>query len=139
MCLTGPGCDNLSVQVISVLPSTSIVQIIIASRPEIHRYSPRHLDPAPRNGVSQGATLHVGRELHSLRCKRPATQSTQILYERRAPYSYCSHGILTYSTAQVSDALLKLQKVPEGTAPRAGYLADLSKKSPAKLFSRTEI
>lgn len=28
---------------------------------------------------------------------------------------------------QVSDALLKLQKVPEGTAPRAGYLADLSK------------
>lgn len=27
---------------------------------------------------------------------------------------------------QVSDALLKLQKAPEGTVPRAGYVADLS-------------
>ncbi|KAJ6028123.1 hypothetical protein N7540_003699 [Penicillium herquei] len=31
---------------------------------------------------------------------------------------------------QISDALLKLQKVPAGSAPRAGYLADLTPFSP---------
>ncbi|KAJ5665848.1 uncharacterized protein N7477_008296 [Penicillium maclennaniae] len=35
-----------------------------------------------------------------------------------------------YTACDVSDALLKLQKVPEGIAPRAGYLADLTPFSP---------
>ncbi|KAJ5928613.1 hypothetical protein N7466_007569 [Penicillium verhagenii] len=35
-----------------------------------------------------------------------------------------------YTACDVSDALLKLQKVPEGNAPRAGYLADLNPFSP---------
>ncbi|KAJ5267537.1 hypothetical protein N7478_010345 [Penicillium angulare] len=33
--------------------------------------------------------------------------------------------IENYTACDVSDALLKLQKVPAGSAPRAGYLADL--------------
>ncbi|KAJ5994443.1 hypothetical protein N7451_010167 [Penicillium sp. IBT 35674x] len=35
-----------------------------------------------------------------------------------------------YTACDISDALLKLQKVAEGTAPRAGYLADLTPFSP---------
>ncbi|KAJ5671644.1 hypothetical protein N7507_000771 [Penicillium longicatenatum] len=38
--------------------------------------------------------------------------------------------IENYTACDVSDALLKLQKAPEGTAPRAGYLADLTPFSP---------
>ncbi|OJJ40637.1 hypothetical protein ASPWEDRAFT_166704 [Aspergillus wentii DTO 134E9] len=36
-----------------------------------------------------------------------------------------------YSACDVSDALVKLQKVPEGTTARAGYLADLVPFSPS--------
>ncbi|KAJ5914812.1 hypothetical protein N7504_003695 [Penicillium tannophilum] len=35
-----------------------------------------------------------------------------------------------HTACDISDALLKLQKVAEGTAPRAGYLADLTPFSP---------
>ncbi|PKY02622.1 DlpA domain protein [Aspergillus campestris IBT 28561] len=35
-------------------------------------------------------------------------------------------ALRNYSACDVSDALLKIQKVPEGTAPRAGHLADFS-------------
>ncbi|KAJ5679267.1 hypothetical protein N7462_007511 [Penicillium macrosclerotiorum] len=38
--------------------------------------------------------------------------------------------VKNYTACDVSDALLKLQKVPEGVAPRAGFLADLTPFSP---------
>ncbi|CRL29687.1 Ribonuclease E inhibitor RraA/Dimethylmenaquinone methyltransferase [Penicillium camemberti] len=38
-----------------------------------------------------------------------------------------------YSPCDVSDALVKLQKTPEGSTPRAGYLADLG-KPPTPLY-----
>lgn len=43
-----------------------------------------------------------------------------------------------FSACDISDALLKLQKVPSGAAPRAGYLSDVVPFAPQSPFSHSD-
>lgn len=79
-----------------------------------------------QNGYAKRATCDIDRELLALWCM------PTLLFHKP------SNNTANILIIQVSDALVKLQKTPEGSTPRAGYLADLGKpsiqRSPTPLY-----
>lgn len=66
-------------------------------------------------------TTSIAQKLDALRNYSACDVRLSIYYSaHRSPNSSVNHP------TKVSDALLKIQKVPEGTTPRAGHLADFS-------------